>query len=1465
MNSLYASPVRVYLVLGLMAAIGIFSGLKLPISLFPLAHHPEISAGVGLGNLSAEEFLNTYGKDLETRLRSMEADGISVEKLRANYTDGDANYQITFNWGVKPADALRETQNLITAFSARFPQESRDNTWVWMRNQNAGFLALSLYSEKRSPQELYDLIEPVLGPRLSSVPDAQNPVIWNPASEEIRIELKPEALASLQLYPRSVQAAITSALSGRAGGEIPLGNERLSVELPRQVRTVAALGEITIATPTGKTVTLSDLARIDRGPKTNSRQSFRTGGVPSLILWSAPKPGGNVKRMSEDILAVVKDVLKSLPPDVQYRSLVDPSEFIRAAVRNVFTEVALAALLAVAVLFVFIGSPRNILTAAIEIPLSIVLAFILMRLFKMNLNLISLGGLALSAGMNVDASVVVLENIFRHFENSPGPHDARGRLRLVTEAVKEVRFPIIASTLVSLIVFLPLAMTSGLSQGILGDLALAVVFSHGFSAIVALILVPTVRLQLMKNGGDKPTPSPFEGKIRRLEALYASALRAFLHRPRWQLASYVGLPVILVLLLIFILPRLPRELVGTPDTDWLILGLNTEGNTLLRQMEMQVENAEKEMLDTFGDSFSYAFSQTTGPNSGHIMGRLKKRSQMNEVWKAMEARFVPTPLMRYGVSPWNPSELPIPDPPHFLLKVRGGKPEQRRLVSKALSDLLRDKKVFPNVYSDPGPNLEHSVRLAPNPSQLDALRKMGSGFSSEDIADLTRVATTGRTAGHLPEENETTEILLYFTKDTVKSIEDIGAIPIGVGGKIIPLRALTEVRRIPSPPRTLREDARPLFRIEARQTRGQEGSIAASVAEAKRLVGEWLAQNPKLAEGVTATFDDPAPELTDAIDQLGKAMLLSLGLIFVTLVFQFGTIVESLLVMVALPLGYIGVLLALYFAGSTLSLNSVLGVILLNGIAVANSILLVDFTKRLAEEESDPADAAVRAAGIRLRPILITSLTTILGMTPLALGLGEGGRILQPLGIAVAGGMWFSLALTLFIVPSLHTLYLKRRKSHRARGWAWLIPGRWARGATATGLALLSGSALGTEGPLTYLQAVETIVDRNPEVGTQAANIEATRGRTLPTRLALLPAVSLQARQDYFRQFGINASRLGAAANVDFNLFRFGSDWAGMTAARREIEAEQMQLSATKILTESAAVDALNQWLLSEQEMEILARLVRLREGLLEIGRRRFERGQIPKQEVDKLSIDWENERAMMRDAEAANVRAAARVDELLGHHFLQKEWPWKDRLAAKMPWLDKAEPVFSDRPDWKAAQKRLEAARERTSQSWGRILPSLDLNLSYGYYRAESGGATSQRPEWNGALVFSMPLFDRLAAYGDYKARVEGAKVAELDLERVRRLARNEWEASKGALGLAVETALARDKTLGLSRNLFQDNQRRFERGLIEANDLNVDQQRLLQSELLTVRGWSTAHTTLARLCFARGLRVKECLEKRE
>ena len=407
---------------------------------------------------------------------------------------------------------------------------------------------------------------------------------------------------------------------------------------------------------------------------------------------------------------------------------------------------------------------------------------------------------------------------------------------------------------------------------------------------------------------------------------------------------------------------------------------------------------------------------------------------------------------------------------------------------------------------------------------------------------------------------------------------------------------------------------------------------------------------------------------------------------------------------------------------------------------------------------------------------------------------------------------------------------------------------------------VLALTAIASEPPLSYSAALTTIVDRHPDVGRQKAQIDLVRAQTLSTRLAMLPSVSLFARQDSRHEFGLGANRQGVGASLDVNLFRFGGDFRGMQAAHREIEAEELQLGSTQIRIERLAVDALNDWMLSAQEVEIIARVFKWREDLLEIGKKRFSRGLIPQQEVDRIAIDWENDKATMRDAQTTAIRATALLDQLLGHHSVENQWPWKDVLVKGTFSKADAERELANRPDWRTAEKRWSAAQARASQSWASILPSLDFNVSYGYFRSTISGTVSDRAEYSTSLALTIPLFDRLSAYGAYSAQTETAKQAELELERVRRQARNEWDSARGALSLSVDTALAREKTLGVSRKLYDDNVRRFERGLADANALSLEQQRLLQSEQLAVRGWAAAHATLAQYCFAKGLRTGNC-----
>ena len=1046
MSNLYRSPLRVYLALVVLSLIGIVSAVQLPISLFPNSSKPKISLCVGT-NLAPETFLRNYGETIENQLKAIRRGPMAVEKVSARYRPKRSCFETEFNWGGDPDEALREMRNVAANIRGFLPEESRDQINVYGRGNSGGFLALSFYSEQRSLTELFAILEPVIVPKLSSVHDAQDPQLYNPQKNQVLVELRPEALASFELLPAQIARAIEQALESYGGGSLTQASGNLVLDFPRSVHSLDDLKQLQIPTGSGRSVSLGDLAHIDLSVPLDSTQVFKTSGTSSLILVASPKPGGNVKSMAEEIKAIVETSLKTLPKDIQYRIIVDPSEFIRSAVGNVGKEVAIAAGLAVFVLFLFVGNIKNVATAAIEIPLSLVLAFILMRMSNMNLNLISLGGLALSAGMNVDASVVVMENIFRHFEERRGETlSYEERFQLIAKAVKEVQFSVIASTIASLVVFLPLAFTSDLTYAILGDLAKAVVFSHGFSAIVALILVPTIRLHLMKDGMAHEKPSILEGPLQKLETAYANALGRYLTMPVVRRSVAAAIVALLIVLVTIVAPRLPREIIGKPDTDWIDVNLNTSGNTMIRQMEAQTDLVEQDLVQALGDRVLYTFTEVYRADSATVMLRLRNKKEMEKTLAELSEKFSNTPDITYEFEPWNPAELPLPEPPDYLVSVRGTNLESMAETTRDLVTQFQEQKIFARVSSDPFLGKEESLRLRPRMDQWMLLSAENRGFSVSGLADLTRTATAGQRVAEFDLKGEKMGIFMRFPENYASTPEELGALPIGVGSRILPLKALASISLEPSSPPILRENGREAFLVKANANPGDKAGLKESIAKANEFIKNWSKRpanlqaeasaqpsSNALAAATTAKaapilqIEDSQMELNSALRQLVIAVSLSVALIFLTMVFQFGSIMNSLLVLVAVPLGFIGVLISLFVFQSTLSLNSMLGVILLNGLAVANSIILVDFLQRKVKEGMAPHLAAVEVARVRLRPILMTSLTTGLGMLPIALGFGEGGKILQPLGIAVAGGLGFSMVTTLFLVPSLQVSWLEWR------------------------------------------------------------------------------------------------------------------------------------------------------------------------------------------------------------------------------------------------------------------------------------------------------------------------------------------------------------------------------------------------------------------------------------------------------
>ncbi len=1475
LSKLYGSPLRVYLLLGALAAAGLWCGLHLPISLFPNSAKPEVYVQISYGTSTADEFLHSFGTDLEAQLRRLNSRGVEVESIEAQYLRRQAEYRLKFQWGMSPQLAEREVANVVNSFASRLSQESRESIYIGLRSQNGGFLAISFYSESRSLDALYDLLKPALMPQMAQVNDASNPVLYNPDQREVRIDLKADVMATLQLVPRNIDEALQSELRGTTGGSVSNGKGTIQLEMPRQIQRLEDLNQVIIPTPSGKIIHLSDVARIDWAPKSGSNEIFKSSGSPSLILWAAPRPGGNVKRMSEQMIGIVNRTLRDMPKDIHTRVLVDPSQFIRSAIQNVFQEVCLAALLAVVVLFVFIGSFRNVVTAAIEIPLSIVLAFILMRLFGINLNLISLGGLALSAGMNVDASVVVMENIFRHFAALPGRHDAPTRLRILSQAVSEVRFPIIASTLSSLVVFLPLTFTSNLSYALLGDLAYAVVFSHGFSAIVALILVPTIRFQLMAKGNEKQSHSPLERPIVWVEKTYARLLEQFVTRPGIQISTLVLLLASLGALFFIALPRLPREIVGLPDTDWIVLDIFTEGNTSSRQLETTVDEIERDVTRLLGHRLDYTFTQVYDPSEGSILARLRDKKDMKTAWNDMEKRFRNTPFVKFTVAPWNPSELPIPDPPALQLDLIGPNSEKRGNIAADLSDRLEESKLYSRLSTIPNTHGAKTLTFQPRMDQWQQLTKNGITLHPSDLADISLVATSGRQVGKFPLKNESVPIILRYSdgiqRASPKHSEDIISLPLGIGAKIVPLSALMEVKSVLSPASFFRIDSQELTRIEGRLDKAKESLKGDNLKKAKVVVEQWIKDHKAvMGDSYVVQFQDADRELNDAIHQLAIALGLSLSIMFLTLLIQFGSLGEALIVLVSVPLGFIGVLFSLYVFHSTLSLNSILGIILLNGIAVANSILLVDFGKRLLGQGLSPHDAVVEAARKRLRPILITSATTILGMVPITMGMGEGGRILQPLGIAVAGGLGVSTLFTLFLVPALHCFWLRRgirvatdqnasqattMPSPSHLSLTWIVAPVFLIG------LLFSAPLSATDSPqaLSFEQAVSAIVDRSTTVGIQKGELERTRAKNIPAGYSFLPQLTLSASE--FRSADNSNTSVGSyGATSSLNLFRFGADIAAFRAAGLEEQSHEQFVAASILKTESEAATALIGVLQSEMETQVFKETSDMTKRLLDNSKERFQKGFVPSQEVEKIEIDLANALAEARDAQIRVQQFRAELRSLLGHDNIVMEWPWKDRFEKQgTSVLSSLANEVTKRPDWIAYEKKVGAADKRIDQYFGKLLPSLDLNFAYNSDLRSTTGLPGSY--WSGALTLTVPILDGLVSYSDYREKIKSKGIAELEFEQTKRSARKEWQSSEATLGIATETARSREITVQMARRIYTENLKRFERGLVNANDLAVEYRRFLTSELLAVKGWAGAHQSLVQVCLSAGQRLKECL----
>jgi hydrophobic/amphiphilic exporter-1 (mainly G- bacteria), HAE1 family len=989
---------------------------QLPVQLYPQTQRPRVFVRINHTGYTAVDFSRQYGDEVESGFLTIEG----IDSLEVEYRTDASDFRITFDWKVDSDLAKADVEAAMSSIRTSLPEDIRDDYSVrFFTGENAGFLLLGVRSDSTSPKALYGLMKSALENRLARVEDAETVEINNIEDREVEVILKKDALLAYGLTITEVDSAFRAGYLPVPLGSVEEGGQDYSVRFSRGIDSIYELEDLSIAERGDVSVRLADVADIAIS-YTLPGQALVINGTPAIRINATPRDGGNIRQMSEDILKILEESIGEgiLPGDTSFQLYVDPAEYINRSIRNVVQAALLGAGLAMLIVLLTLGELRNTLLIGISIPVTMILSFILMYFFDVSLNLISLGGIALAVGMIIDPSIVVLENIHRHYiEADEIP--TRGALRsLILRSVGEVAAPVTASTLTTVLVFLPISFTAPLTNAILGDQASAVIFAMILSLFISLTLIPIIALRLHPPK-ERGSVRSSRGLSRWSEAAMFGMSSAYRKALGWLLSGRVraasavlGSFLILVLVVQFLMPLIPREIISPPASNRVVVFFrSTEISDRVQIVEEIVPELERRVQVAAGESVTGSFALVSGRFNILFINFTDAGAAAASLGE-LERVFVSDNNFYFNVSMWDPAQLPLPRTNDLQISVHGEDEARVVLLLEEIRDMVNDSELYGRVFTDPPTGLSNQLSMGARTEIIDGFGGITTGSLTSMVSRILR----GTSSLEFEEGQETLNVAAVFPEESLDSLEKLANFLIYTPEGIVPLKHFFDFEEGTDVAGIASEDGEHIFRVYGRMP---SGSPAADREKFEGQIRDLMAEKISLPRGYTVSFDNPQEEMDSALRSLFIALGASIALIYLVLALQFNSLRLPLVILVTVPLGFIGVVVSLYVFKSTLSLNSLLGTILLAGIVVNNAIIMIDFYIRMAVRHENKTDAIIRAAQLRFAPILITMLTTILGMLPLAIGFGGGSNIVQPLGIAVSGGLFISTLFTLFVIPAV--------------------------------------------------------------------------------------------------------------------------------------------------------------------------------------------------------------------------------------------------------------------------------------------------------------------------------------------------------------------------------------------------------------------------------------------------------------
>ena len=1005
-------PVTITMMVLVVVIFGAISLAGLPIDLYPEIEIPVAIVSTSYSGAGPQEIENLITKRIEGAIATVG----NIDTINSISSQGSSIVIAQFNTGTNMDFATLEMREKVDLVKGALPDDATQPMVIKIDPNSMPIVQIAL-STNGSLSSLQSLAEDNFKQRFERLEGVASVDIGGGLTDEIEVSVDIARLSRYGLSINQLNQLLSAANTNLPGGVVENGEQDLTIRVIGEFNSIDEIRDMPITLNTGSIITLKDIAKVELKNKDITGIS-RTNGEDSINISIKKQSGKNTVQVA-DLVSREVEKLKKDYPDVKINIVIDTSTIIRDSINNVIDNVIVGSIFAIAVLYIFLKNIRSTLIVGVSIPISLIASFILLYFNKITLNMMTLGGLALAVGMLVDSAIVVLENIYRYRVEGYSKKEA------AIKGAKEVGLSITASTLTTIAVFLPIVFVDGMVGILFKDFAMTVTLSLTASLVVALTFIPMLSSKILtiddNTEGKKKRLDfiykAFDNLFEKIENKYKSLLELGLKRRK----TTIGISVIVFVLSVVSLAGVGMEFFPVTDEGSMTINISLPLGSNIYQVDEITKIVEEKITEIpeidviFANVTSGGFgshSINTG-NSGSISVNLVKLRERKRSTKevAEEVRKITKDIPGAEITVTESSNMGMAgSSAPVSISIKGDELEVLEKISNDFKDIIESVEGARDVktsLSDAVPEVE---------IQVNKENAAIYGLTTSQIASAIRGGASGTIVAKYKDEGDELDIVVRATEDITESLSNLGQLDITTPSGInIPISQVADISIVKGPIQINREDQERVVTVTSQITGRDLRSISLDI--------EKELKNYEFPSGYSYKIGGENEQMIDAFKQLLLALILAIILIYMVMAAQFESLINPFIIMFTIPLAFGGGLLCLFITRKSFGVTAFIGIIMLAGIVVNNGIVLIDYINTLRQEGKERFEAITTAGPIRLRPILMTTLTTILGLVPLALGIGEGAEMQAPMAVVVISGLTLSTVLTLVFVPVLYTVF----------------------------------------------------------------------------------------------------------------------------------------------------------------------------------------------------------------------------------------------------------------------------------------------------------------------------------------------------------------------------------------------------------------------------------------------------------